>query len=57
MNFDGADELHKNYFNAVKKNFDDSTVLIIDDSDITKPCSKKLEGLCKVHDGSKNETR
>jgi hypothetical protein len=52
MNFEGADKLHENYFDAVKKNFDDSTVLIIDDSDISKPCSSKLEGLCKVHDGS-----
>ncbi|GHV28771.1 hypothetical protein FACS1894167_06710 [Synergistales bacterium] len=55
MNFDGADKLHENYFNAVKRNFGDSTVLIIDDSGITKPCSRKLEGLCKVHDGSTGE--
>jgi hypothetical protein len=52
MNFDGADKLHENYFYAVKKHFDDSTVLIVDDSDISKSCSSKLEGLCKVHDGS-----
>jgi hypothetical protein len=56
MNFDGADELHKNYFKSVKRNFDDSTVLIIDDSDIAKPCSRKLEGLCKVRDGSTGGT-
>jgi hypothetical protein len=55
MNFDGAQELHENYFNAVKKNFDESTVLIIDDSDISKPCSNKLESLCRVHDGSTGE--
>jgi hypothetical protein len=55
MNFDGADELHEKYFNAVKRNFDDSAVLIIDDSDIAKPCNSKLEGLCKVHDGSTGE--
>jgi hypothetical protein len=52
MNFEAAGELWENYFDAVKSNFDDSTVLIIDDSDISKPCSSKLEGLCKVHDGS-----
>ncbi|GHV38553.1 hypothetical protein FACS1894187_17490 [Synergistales bacterium] len=57
MNFDNANELHENYFSAVKKNFDDNTVLIIDDSDVTKPCGKKLEGLCKVRDGSTNEIR
>lgn len=52
MGFDNAETLHKTYFEAVSKNFDESTVLIIDDSDIAKPCSTKLEGLCKVHDGS-----
>jgi len=56
MNFDGADALSENYFQAVKAHFDDSTVLIIDDSDISKPCSRKLEGLCKVRDGSTGKT-
>ena len=56
MSFDGSEELHEYYFNAVKSNFDDSTVLIIDDSDIAKGSSKKLEGLCRVHDGSKGGT-
>ena len=55
MNFDEAKQLSENYFESVKNNFDDSTVLIIDDSDIAKSCSKKLEGLCKVHDGSTGE--
>jgi len=50
--FDDTEKLTENYFQTVKEHFDDSTVLIIDDSDITKTCSKKLEGLCKVHDGS-----
>jgi len=52
MNFDGADRLAENYFRQVRKHFDDSSILIIDDSDISKPCSSKLEGLCRVHDGS-----
>ena len=26
--------------------------MLIDDSDISKPCSTKLEGICKVRDGS-----
>jgi hypothetical protein len=52
MTFEGSAELWENYFKTVKPNFDDATVLIIDDSDITKPCSRKLEGLCRVHDGS-----
>jgi hypothetical protein len=56
MNFDDADRLHENYFDAVKKHFDESTILIGDDSDISKTCSRKLEGLCKVRDGSTGET-
>ena len=52
MNFAGADRLWENYFEAVKSNFDDETVLIIDDSDIAKSSSSKLEGLRKVRDGS-----
>ena len=44
--------LHETYISAVQKEFDESTVLLVDDSDIAKNCSVKLEGLCKVHDGS-----
>jgi len=55
MSFDEADRLWENYFEAVKGNFDENTVLIVDDSDISKPCSSKLEGLCKVRDGSTGE--
>jgi len=55
MDFDGAQPLWENYFEAVKSNFDENTVLIIDDSDIAKTCSSKLEGLCKVRDGSTGE--
>jgi len=55
MSFDEADRLWENYFEAVKSNFDDETVLIIDDSDIAKSSSSKLEGLCKVRDGSTGE--
>ena len=55
MNFDGADELCESYYDAVRKHFDDKTILIIDDSDIAKTCSAKLECLCKVRDGSTGE--
>jgi len=55
MNFDGGQQLHENYIQAVKKQFDERTVLIIDDSDVSKACSSKLEGLCRVHDGSTGE--
>jgi hypothetical protein len=56
MNLDAGDDLWENYFGVVKNSFDKSTVLIIDDSDVSKPCSSKLEGLCKVHDGSTGKT-
>lgn len=52
MNFAGFDVLREQYFQAVQNHFDDSTILLIDDSDISKPCSSKLEGLCRVRDGS-----
>ncbi len=52
MNFDGADKLSEQYIQTVETNFDESTILIFDDSDVSKPCSNKLEGLCRVRDGS-----
>ena len=55
MTFDGGEELHECYFETVKKHFDENTILIIDDSDVAKPCSRKLEGLCRVRDGSTGE--
>ena len=55
MNFDDDDKLRESYFDTVKKDFDDSTILIVDDSDVSKTCSTKLEGLCKVRDGSTGE--
>jgi hypothetical protein len=55
MDFDSGEELRETYFQAIKKHFDDSTILIIDDSDLSKPCSSKLEGLCRVRDGSTGE--
>lgn len=42
----------ENYMEIVKKNTDELSVLIIDNSDISKPCSKALDSLCKVRDGS-----
>ena len=55
MDFGNVERLWENYFEAVKGTFDDDTVLLIDDSDIAKSCSSKLEGLCKVRDGSTGE--
>ncbi len=55
MNFEDSDTISEQYFDTVKEHFDDNTILIADDSDISKPCSQKLEGLCKVRDGSTGE--
>lgn len=46
------DLITENYMQKVKSCFTDNTILIVDDSDVTKPCSKKLEGLSQVYDGS-----
>ena len=55
MKFNGEEELRENYINSIKSNFDENTVLIFDDSDIAKPHSSKLEGICRVKDGSTGE--
>jgi len=55
MNFEGEEELRENYIDSVKNNFDEETVIIFDDSDVSKPHSKKLEGICRVKDGSTGE--
>jgi hypothetical protein len=57
MNLEAEEELTNNYFQTIKRNFDYSTILIIDDSDISKPYSSKLEGLCRVKDGSTGEIK
>jgi len=50
--FENSERLFDNYLKVVIKQLNDKTILIIDGSDITKPCSKKMESLCKVRDGS-----
>lgn len=54
--FDDADILMSNYISEVKHHMkDDYSVIIIDNSDIAKSCSKKLEALSNVRDGSTGE--
>ena len=53
--FDGGEELFEAYLKSIKNRYDDKSVLIIDGSDITKPASTELEGLCEVRDGSTGE--
>lgn len=48
-------KLLNNYIAKVKNSISSKTILIIDNSDITKPCSRKLEGLGVVRDGSTGE--
>ena len=55
-NFDDGEKVMDNYINLVKQNIkDDHSVIIIDNSDIAKPCSKKTESLTEVRDGSTGE--
>lgn len=53
--FAEGEKLFENYIRKVKGLISDKTILIIDDSDITKPCSIKMEALSKVRDGSTGE--
>lgn len=53
--FDNGELLLKNYVEKVKTGLSDRTILIIDGSDITKPCSTKMECLGQVRDGSTGE--
>jgi hypothetical protein len=52
MTFDDEKKLNENYWNTIKSSFNDDTVIIFDDSDVSKTYSTKLEGICQVRDGS-----
>lgn len=53
--FTENDIIIKNYMDVVKKNTNELSVLIIDNSDISKPYSQMLDSLCQVRDGSTGE--
>jgi len=53
--FDVDEELLDNYVSRNKNAFTNRTILIIDGSDITKPCSPKMECISRVRDGSTGE--
>jgi len=53
--FAAGAKLFENYVKKVKQCITDRSILIVDDGDITKPCSFKLEGLGVVRDGSTGE--
>ncbi len=54
-NFCAQETLTNNYIAKAKDSFTDSTLLILDGGDVTKPCSPKMEHIGKVHDGSTGE--
>jgi hypothetical protein len=54
--FNQFDNLLTNYVKKIKGCFNNRTILIIDDGDITKPCSPKMEHIYAVRDGSKGTT-
>jgi len=49
--------LFDNYIKRVKRVLDERAIIVIDDGDITKPCSTKMEGMRLVRDGSTGEYR
>ena len=56
--FDGKENIMKNYIQFMKKEINEkSSVIIIDNSDITKQYSKKMEALSDVRDGSTGEIK
>ena len=56
--FKEKETVMKNYISKVKKQInEENAVIIIDNSDITKPCSQKMEAISDVHDGSTGEIR
>ena len=54
--FTGGQRLFDNYVKKVKGCFNNRTILIVDDGDITKPCSPKMEHIYAVRDGSTKTT-
>ncbi len=54
--FEGKRSLMQNYLSLVKQHVkEDYAVIVIDNSDIAKPASRKLEALSEIRDGSTGE--
>lgn len=49
--------LFNNYIRRIKRVLNERAIVVIDDGDITKPCSTKMEGMRLVRDGSTGEYR
>ena len=54
--FNQGDILLNSYVRKIKGCFNNRTILIVDDGDITKPCSPKMEHIYAVRDGSTGTT-
>lgn len=55
--FGYMEHLTENYMKSISKSIEDSSIIIVDNSDISKPCSSKLESICSVWDGSTKTTQ
>ncbi len=56
--FEEKETIMENYVSQVKKQIDeDNAVIVIDNSDITKPCSPMMEAIADVRDGSTGEIK
>lgn len=56
--FNQKETVMENYITEVRKQInEEQAVIVIDNSDITKPCSPKMEAISDVHDGSTGEIR
>lgn len=53
--FNENEIIMENYLDIVKNNTREVSVLIVDNSDISKPYSQMLDSLCEVRDGSTGE--
>ena len=56
--FEEKDTVMENYISIAKKQIEEkNAVIVIDNSDITKPCSPKMEAISDVCDGSTGEIK
>lgn len=56
--FEEKETVMDNYISVVRKQIDEeNAVIVIDNSDITKPCSPKMEAITDVRDGSTGEIK
>lgn len=53
VDFSEKDAFMANYLAAVRPSLGDDTMLLIDPSDVTKPCSPKMEAIGSIYDASK----